>query len=88
MISHDDLVSNLGYINSLDTAQTGPSLNGTTPTWVYNSRYYYWTMSQYGDSSYVWYVDESGKRYFGLINRNMVRPVLELNKSADITMVS
>ncbi len=89
LISHDDLISNLGYMNSLDTSQTGPSSNGTTPAWVYNSNYYYWTMSQYGDSSSVWYVYSSGKlSNCGVSSSNLVRPVLELSKSADITKVS
>ena len=89
LISHDDLISNLGYMNSLDTTQTSPSSNGDTPTWVYNSNYYYWTMSQYGDSSDVWFVDSGGSLYNdGPSSSDMVRPVLELSKSADITMAS
>ena len=89
LISHDDLISNLGYMNSLDTSQTGPSSNGTTPAWVYNSNYYYWTMSQYGDSSSVWFVNNDGELGgSGVSGSRMVRPVLELSKSADITKVS
>ena len=89
LISHDDLISNLGYMNSLDTSQTGPSSNGTTPAWVYNSNYYYWTMSQYGDSSDVWFVRDYGDlSYRGPSYSYVVRPVLELSKSANITMAS
>ena len=87
LISHDDLVDNLGYENRVDIIN--PSANGTTPTWVYNSNYHYWTMSQYGDLPAVWTVDNNGSMYGGgPSNSNMVRPVLELSKSADITMAS
>ena len=89
LISHDDLVDNLGYVNSLNTSQTTASSNGTTPSWVYNSNYRYWTMSQYGDSSFVWRVDYGGLlSYNGVSGSHMVRPVLVLSKSADITKVS
>ena len=87
LISHDDLVDNLGYENRVGTIS--PSSNGTTPTWVYNSNYQYWTMSQYGDSSFVWGVDNYGDlRDYVPSYSNMVRPVLELSKSANITMAS
>ena len=89
LISFEDLTTNLGYINSLDTSQTRPSSNGDTPAWVYNINYTYWTMSQYGDSSYSWLVNNEGKLRSNTPSvSNMVRPVLELSKSADITMVS
>ena len=86
LIMHEELVNNLGYMNQIST--TGPSSNGTTPSWVYNSNYRYCTMSQYGDSSNVWIVNANG-----LVNdwspsaSGMVRPVLELNKSANITKI-
>ena len=87
LISHDDLVNNLGYENRVDTIN--PSSNGTTPTWVYNSNYWYWTMSQYGDSSGVWDVNNDGELgNSGVSSSRMVRPVLVLSKSADITKVS
>ena len=60
-----------------------------TPDWVYNSNYWYWTMSQYEDSSRVWFVHSDG--YFDgsdPSDSRMVRPVLELSKSANITMAS
>jgi type IV pilus assembly protein PilA len=89
LISHDDLVDNLGYVNSLYTSQTTASSNGTTPSWVYNSNYWYWTMSQYGASSDVWHVINDGRlNDYGGSGSNMVRPVLVLSKSADITKVS
>ena len=91
LISHDDLVSNLGYMNKNST--TGASSNGTTPSWVYSSSWYYWTMSQCGDSSDVWTVGNNGGGSGDLIggspsNSRMVRPVLELSKSADISIIN
>ena len=87
LITHEELVNNLGYENRVDT--TNPSSNGTTPTWVYNSNYWYWTMSQYGGSSDVWRVNNFGSLTDdGVSSSLMVRPVLVLSKSADITKVS
>ena len=56
--------------------------------WLYNSNYWYWTISQYGDSSRVWNV--CGGNLYGIFLSDgyMVRSVLELLKSADITTVS
>ena len=85
LISHDDLVNNLGYANSVET--TSASSNGTTPTWVYSSNYSYWTMSQQGDSPHVWHVNRS--IYGDSPSYSLpVRPVLELSKSADISIVN
>ena len=80
-------VLNLGY----EWGQTCPTCDNewikteNVPTWLYNSNYYYWTMSQYNDSaSDVWNVYGSG----GLGNNNVnsysgaVRPVIVLSKSA------
>ena len=87
LISHDDLVDNLGYENRVGTIN--PSSNGTTPTWVYNSSYWYWTMSRHGDSSGVWFVYSNGNLFDRVpSNSHVVRPVLELSKSANITMAS
>ena len=90
LINHGDLINNLGYINSTDTSQTSPSLNGDTPIWVYNSKYIYWTMSQRGDSSYeIWIIHGDGHlRFDGPSYIYAVRPVLELSKSADISIVN
>ena len=46
-------------------------------------------MTPKADSSDVWNVDNYGElRSYGLSSSRMVRPVLELSKSADITKVS
>ena len=91
LITLEDLSTNLGYDESAKqcTGSCWYNKPEDTPTWVYNSNYDYWTMSQYGDSSYLWYVPNFG----GLSNYDhssgrMVRPVLELNKSADISIVN
>ena len=85
-----DEVSNLGY----EWKQTCPTCNerwvitDSAPNWIYNSKYS--TMSSKGDSSSsIWCVNLYNDR---AINTNggssMVRPVLELNKFADITLLS
>ena len=88
LITYDELLDNLGY-EDYNNGTIGPSLNGDTPSWVYNSNYSYWTMSQYRDSSNVWVVNDHGiLTYNEPSDSDMVRPVLELSKSADITSVS
>ena len=91
LITFDELLPNLGYDWSITSAGAGeyPVVNENVPTWVYNSNYWYWTMTPKADSSYVWYVNCSGLLHnFGVSSGLMVRPVLELSKSTDITKVS
>ena len=89
LITYDDLTDNLGF-EKKNEGISFPSSNGDTPTWVYNSNYWYWTMSQYGASSGVWFVGADGILSIDAPSRStiMVCPVLELSKSANITMVS
>ena len=88
LITYDDLTDNLGF-EKKNEGTIYPSSNGNTPSWVYNSNYWYWTMSQFGDSSSVWGVDDNGGLHaYGDSSSLMVRPVLVLSKSADITKVS
>ena len=81
---------NLGYEYAVvgTTQYYKPSVN--TPFWVCDSHHDdYWTMSQYGDSSIVWRVFNNGNLYSDDVSSSfMVRPVLELSKSANITMAS
>ena len=89
LITYDELMDNLGYNKATWDASYYRVNPEYTPSWVYNSNYYYWTMSQYQDSSLVWSVYANGVHGDdGVFSRYMVRPVLELSKSADITMVS
>ena len=84
ILSHDELTSNLGYQKTNDST-VPPSSNGETPSWVYNSNYWYWTMSQFeDDTSGVWKVGDSGGVYHYAVynNESSVRPVITLLKSA------
>ena len=83
LIIYDELTSNLGY--EKNAASVPPSSNGETPSWVYNSKYFYWTMSQDGDfNDYVWHVFSIGSVGGGLVYRSdgTVRPVITIKKSA------
>ena len=84
LITYDELTDNLGYQKTNDST-VPPSSNGETPSWVYNSNYWYYTMSQYGDStSYVWYVSDNStvSRDDVYLSPKSVRPVITIKKSA------
>ena len=55
------------------------------PSWIYNSKYWYWTMSPYNNSAlYVWYVNIAGSLGNDLSvfdGSDAVRPVLNIYKS-------
>ena len=87
LITLDDLVDNLGYVSSnLTTSYT--STADVTPSWVYNSNYWYCTMSQYEDFNFnMWSVGNIGGD--GYVSRDdvydvydTVRPVITIKKSA------
>ena len=86
LITYDELINNLGYNNATWNASYWQVNPEYTPNWVYNSNYYYWTMSQFEDSaSSVWIVGYDG--HVGTTNvcsdnGNVVRPVVTLLKSA------
>ena len=85
LITIDDLKDNLGYEldNSATTEIYIPSEQ--TPSWVYNSNYWYWTMSQYQDSaSRVWVVGDGGSLSRSDVDSDgaVVRPVITISKSA------
>ena len=91
LITFDELLPGLGYDWSITSAGAGeyPSVNENVPSWVYNSNYYYWTMTPKAESSNVWVVYNYDCLFTdGISSSDMVRPVLELSKSADITMAS
>ena len=88
LITFDELKNNLGYENNF-VCTGGCFYAGTfenVPSWVYNSYYYYWTMSPNNDSaSSVWHVGRGGDLdyYYGVLsNDGVVRPVINLKKSA------
>ena len=91
LIKYNELLYNLGYENNVVCTgacyYSGSLAN--VPSWVYNTSYAYWTMSQNGDSSSMWMVNRNGRLDNGDQPYSLVvRPVLELSKSADITIVS
>ena len=78
-------VKELGY--ELDNVAANETYipSESTPSWVYSSNYYYWTMSQYKYQSYeVWCVDNAGglrscvTGYYSYV----VRPVITISKSS------
>ena len=83
-----DEISALGYELKSNDTSTWYEPTDSTPSWVYNSNYYYWTMSQYNDSATnVWGVSGDGRAYGGRVNNGnyvygVVRPVITLSKSA------
>ena len=86
LITYGDLTENLGYDTA--TSTTGKLyVNKNVPSWVYNSNYYYWTMTKYPGSEFeVWRVGNDGSIYAKYVVYNnstlVVRPVIVLPKSA------
>ena len=84
LITFDELKDNLGYTYG----EVGTSMvwhpGESTPSFVYNSNYWYWTMSPYEDSaSDVWSVYGSGLGdLYVRSNIGAVRPVITVSKSA------
>ena len=86
LITIDELTNNMGY----EIINNGSAIYGqkvdSTPDWIYNSNYWYWTMSPFQDEALrVWYVYGIGNVYTGYVcngNDGVVRPVVTLLKSA------
>ena len=73
----------IGWPSCSSTA-TPCSPESTTPSWIYNSNYWYWTMSQWNNSSSsVWDVYNDGTLYSYSVNSysDAVRPVIHIYKS-------
>jgi len=85
LIKIDDLTKNLGYFWGMANPSTeGWEKGENTPSWVYNSNYWYWTMDQYNDSSlFVWSVNNNGALMSNGVNKyiGLVRPVIIISKS-------
>ena len=83
LITLNDLKNNLGYV--LDESATSEYYikSSSTPSWVYNSNYWYWTMSPYTDSaSGVWNVgSDGGLVSCDVVSGSVVRPVITISKS-------
>ena len=81
LITINEVVS-LGYDKTcIEEGRCEPSAN--VPTWLYNSDYWYWTMSQYnGSTSYVWHVGDDGSLGNDIVySGTVVRPVITISKS-------
>ena len=86
LLTYEELTTSLGYEPAAKDATYINLNNENTPSWVYNSNYYYWTMSPYQDvARRVWGIGNNGgvdankvwNNYFGV-----VRPVVTFSKSA------
>ena len=85
-----DEVSNLGYEWYDNGSLRFWKITENVPTWLYNEKYWYWTSSQYADSSInIWYVnsdgsidDNGGVDYHDFSYSGTVRPVITLKKTA------
>ena len=86
LITLDELKDTLGYEYFNNGSLEEYRLTSDTPDWVYNSNYWYWTMSPYEDSnSVVWEIGTNGNlsKWSGIPSVNeVVRPVVNLRKSA------
>ena len=84
LITFEELTENLGYEYQLIDTSEGYAKTDDTPSWVYNSNYYYWTMSPHSDSaSKVWYVANDSRLGDDSVDYggDVVRPVIVLSKS-------
>ena len=87
LITYEELLNNLGYENNF-TCTGGCYYSGSlenVPNWVYNSNFWYWTMSPNNDSaSNVWYVYYDGSLYSKRVGNHsyVVRPVITISKSS------
>ena len=86
LLTYEELITNLGY-SAAEPDVTTMDLNiESVPDWVYNSNYWYWTMSQYQDEMIrVWRVGGSGNvdalSVYDNVGR-IVRPVITISKSS------
>ena len=88
LITFDELLDNLGYrYNEEMTAYHATGEN--TPSWVCIPGDLYWTMTPELDSSNVWDVRGDGNLWSSSFSDiKMVRPVLEISKSSELTKLA
>lgn len=91
VLTYDELTTNLGYVVLNENTLLYVPRQGETPSWVYNSNYSYWLMSQTQDSYFgSWYVNNGsgglGSCPIGDLDK-VVRPVINLKKhtNSDVT---
>ena len=88
LITVEDLINNLGYEYKDNGSVQYYDISEDTPNWIH-SYYSYWTMDRSSDSSNLWLLVAGGKlNAFSPTSSYSVRPVIELNKSADITKLN
>ena len=90
LISKNELINNLGYDESCVEREYCSSTE-STQTWLYNSNIFYYTMTPNSQSdSNVLAIGNNGQLSSSSMAPYgcMVRPVLELNKSAEITKLA
>ena len=66
----------------------GVKKNRIKSSWMYNSNYYYFTMSEYDSSRIIIVTSEGSFGEHDLSTTTMVRPVLEISKTADLTKLA
>ena len=92
MITFADLTENLGFeLQQVNHTSQAYKYTESTPNWIYNINYWYWTSSQYNsliDS--VWVVGCDGILSYDQVNscenihfsiNGVVRPVITIKKS-------
>ena len=84
LITFEEIKNNLGYELTDNGSTQLWSAGLSTPNWIYNSSYAYWTMTPANDSSsIVFVVKESSELYSYMTSawHNFIRPVIVLSKS-------
>ena len=104
LVKYEDLITVFNYSEEVVDGKTGYenyAKTDITPDWLYNANYWYWMMDSndlFEDRAYS--VERTGDVYTNIgvtcvmgrgpcsPNGGTIRPVLELNKSADITKLN
>ena len=85
LLTYEELIISLGYNPPAENTNYMNLNTEDTPSWVYNSNYYYWTMSSSSNKNdEVWAVNAYGSIEYGLVWYNfgyVVRPVITISKS-------
>ena len=87
LIQYDEIIDNFDYERKKINPSTEDWVpSATTPSWLYNDRYFYWTMSSFNDSSKdIWVLSGDGTFNNREVCRGyteaVIRPVIVLSKS-------
>ena len=87
LISFDDLIDNLGYELIVENTSKSYKRTEISPDWVSIQNVWYWTMSiPEDDIANIYRIHYIGGLSYNSISlSNMIRPVVELYKTATIT---